>query len=49
MHEEKAPFPIDVRFDVIETDVNDEHPENAYDPIEETDDGIVIDVRLWQY
>ena len=26
-------------------DVNDEHPKNALDPIDVTDDGMVIDVR----
>ena len=30
------------------TDVNDSHPENAKDPIDVTEDGIVIDVRFLQ-
>ena len=29
-------------------DVNDSHPENAYDPIVSTEDGMVIDARLLQ-
>ena len=29
-------------------DVNDSHPLNAFDPIDVTEDGIVIDVRLLQ-
>ena len=30
-------------------DVNDSHPENASNPIDVTDDGMIIDVRLLQY
>ena len=29
-------------------DVNDEHPENASDPIDFTEDGMVIDERFLQ-
>ena len=30
-------------------DVNDEHPENAYVPIDVTEDGMLIDVRFLQF
>ena len=39
---------IEVTFDGIVIDVNDEHLENASVPIEVTEDGIVIDVRFLQ-
>ena len=39
---------IEVTPDGIVMDVNDEHPENALDPIDFTEDGMVIDVRFLQ-
>ena len=39
---------IEVTFDGIVIDVNDEHPENALDPTEVTEDGIIIDERFEQ-
>ena len=45
MHEEKAPFPIDVRFDVIFTVFKLLHPLNVFVSISVTPDGIVIDVN----
>ena len=37
---------IEVTLDGIVMDVNDEHFENANDPIDLTEDGMVIDVRF---
>ena len=39
---------IEVTPDGIVIDVNDEHPENAWYPIDVTEDGMVIDVRFLQ-
>ena len=39
---------IEETFDGIIMDDNDEHPENALDPIDVTEDGMVIDVRFMQ-
>ena len=39
---------IEVTPDGIEKDVNDSHPENALDPIDVTEDGKIIDVRILQ-
>ena len=39
---------IEVKPDGIVMDVNDSHPENACVPIDVTEDGMIIDVRLLQ-
>ena len=39
---------IEVTPDGIVMDVNDEHPSNALDLIDSTDDGMTIDVRFLQ-
>ena len=39
---------IEVTFDGIVIDVNDEHPENALDPIDVTEYGMGIDIRFLQ-
>ena len=39
----------EVTSDGIVMDVNDEHPENAPDPIDFTEDGMIIDVRFLQF
>ena len=48
IHLWNVPSLIEVTFDGIVMDINDEHPENASDPIDETEDGMVIDVRFLQ-
>ena len=40
---------IEVTLDGIVMDVNDEHPENASDPIDSTEDGMIIDGRFLQF
>ena len=48
VHSLNVQLSIRVTADGIVMDVNDSHPPNASSPIDTTEDGMVIDVRLIQ-